>query len=152
MVLVYGGRRGQKNMTIEILLFTDSNYSFHFFFLLEIEWSWVIPRLLYVFVTEHTSICSPSKASITLTLEHLTIFHCLCSHNTPDTGKFYYINLPRESKCIEIFIWCPEWNSNLSLCSFDSAWDHSSAPQKEIQDILNTKQGVTHRQTWKKWN
>jgi len=46
MVVVDGGPRGQKNMTIAILLFTALYYSFYFFFLLEFEWSWVIPRLL----------------------------------------------------------------------------------------------------------
>lgn len=59
----------------------------------------------------------------------------------------------RESKRIEIFRYLmSRVKSKSPLCSFYSAWDHPSAPQNEIQDNLNTEQGVTHRQTWKKWD
>lgn len=44
-------------------------------------------------------------------------------------------------------IWHQERNPNLSLCSFYSAWDHPLAPQNEMQDNLNTEQGVTHSET-----
>lgn len=57
MVLVYGGPRGQKNMTIAILLFTALYYSSYFFSFLRLNGAGLSPgSFRYFFQNIHQSV------------------------------------------------------------------------------------------------